>query len=74
MYYKQTKEGEGWPEVEVGRRGVTYWLRGEHIGEKPTGAEIGIGDVKPIAEYGERRRSLKHTNHKERFILNIERN
>ena len=56
------------------RRGVTYWLRGEHIGEKPTGAEIGIGDVKPIAEYGERRRSLKHTNHKERFILNIERN
>ena len=65
MYYKQTKEGEGWPEVEVGGegggwRGVTYWLRGEHIGEKPTGAEIGIGGVILIAESGESSKTLKH--------------
>ena len=42
------------------RRGVTYWLRGEHIGEKPTGAEIGIGGVILIAESGESSKTLKH--------------
>ena len=47
-------------EREGGWRGVTYWLRGAHIGEKPTGAEIGIGGVILIAESGESSKTLKH--------------
>ena len=65
MYYKQTKEGEGWPEVEVGgergrvERGNILAQGGAHRGKTHRCRDWNWGVIL-IAESGESSKTLKH--------------